>query len=237
MHLIGILGSYANRVLTPNQISGGSLIEWLDGADPNNNSNVIPATGASISIWYDRSLRINATALSAGTFVDGGGISFTGTQLYQFTPGSLATYSAFVVASPSLIQSTYIFTTPDTNNQLQAKFNLNNPYALVNGPGASTYFFGGGIGSGFPRNLLSWTMTPSSFSNFYMGLQNYGYSGSTEPTNINTIGSNFSGIIYEIVMYSTVLNKVDRQNVEGYLATKWDVQTFLTSNHPFWIPT
>jgi hypothetical protein len=236
MHLISVLGSYANKILAPDQISGESLIGWLDGADPNNDSNAIPSSGTNILTWYNKGLGVNATASSAGTFV-GGGISFTGTQLYQFTPGSLGTYTAFIVASPSLVQATYIYTTTNGNNQLQAKYNLTNPYALVNGPGASTYFFGGGTGSGFPRNLLSWTITPSSFSNYYMGRQNYGYSGPTTPTIINTIGSNFSGIIYEIVLYSTVLSNVDRQNVEGYLATKWNMQTLLINTHPYFIPT
>lgn len=236
MHLVGIFGSYANRVLAPNQISEASLIEWLDGADPNNNSNAIPSGGTFIPTWYDKAGHVNATASSAGSFISGGGISFTGTQLYQFTPGSLATYTAFVVASPSLVQSTYIYTTSDQNNQLQAKYNLNNPYALVNGPGGSTYYFGGGTGPGFSRNLLSWTITPSSFSNYYMGRQNYGYSGSTAATIINTIGSNFSGIIYELILYSTILSKVDRQNVEGYLATKWNMQTLLINSHPYYIP-
>ena len=86
MHLIGILGSYANRILLPNQISEGSLINWLDGADPNNDSNAIPSSGTNIPIWYNKVSDSNATASSAGTFV--GGISFTGSQRYQFTPGS-----------------------------------------------------------------------------------------------------------------------------------------------------
>jgi hypothetical protein len=237
MHLIGILGSYANRILLPNQISAGSLITWLDGADPNNDSNAIPLTGTNIPIWYNKVSGSNATASSAGSFIARGGISFTGSQVYQFTPGSLATYTAFIVASPSSVQGAYVYTTTNGNNDLQANYNLTNPYALVNGPGASTYFFGGGSGPGFPTNLLSWTITPSSFSNYYMGRQNYGYSGSTEATIINTIGNNFSGIIYEIILYSTVLSKLDRQNVEGYLATKWNMQTLLIRSHPYFIPT
>jgi hypothetical protein len=56
--------------------------------------------------------------------------------------------------------------------------------------------------------------TYSSFTNFYIGL-NAGNGGA---------GQNWSGNIYEILMYNSVLSTTDRQKMNGYLSWKWNLQ-------------
>lgn len=43
----------------------------------------------------------------------------------------------------------------------------------------------------------------------------------------------WNGNIYEVVLYSSALNTAQRQQVEGYLAWKWALQTNLPPSHPF----
>jgi hypothetical protein len=45
------------------------------------------------------------------------------------------------------------------------------------------------------------------------------------------------GSIYEIVVFSSALSTTDRQQVEGYLATKWGLQGSLPSTHPYKLTT
>jgi hypothetical protein len=50
-----------------------------------------------------------------------------------------------------------------------------------------------------------------------------------------TVNNAMSGTyqVYEIVIYNTYLNIQQRQQVEGYLAWKWNLQKSLPSSHPF----
>ena len=43
----------------------------------------------------------------------------------------------------------------------------------------------------------------------------------------------FTGNVYEIVCYSRVLSRIERQQIEGYFAWKWELKASLTSSHPF----
>jgi hypothetical protein len=59
---------------------------------------------------------------------------------------------------------------------------------------------------------------------------------SGKTTGLGTQGGNYSfyGNIMEILIYNSVLSSTDRQNVEGYLAWKWGIQTTLPSGHPYY---
>jgi hypothetical protein len=46
-------------------------------------------------------------------------------------------------------------------------------------------------------------------------------------------GEVFNGNFYDVLVYSTALTTTQRQDVEGYLAWKWGIQTTLPSNHPY----
>jgi photosystem II stability/assembly factor-like uncharacterized protein len=44
----------------------------------------------------------------------------------------------------------------------------------------------------------------------------------------------FTGVISEVIVYNRVLTTVERQNVEGYLARKWNLIILLPTNHPYY---
>lgn len=84
------------------------------------------------------------------------------------------------------------------------------------------------------------------YSSFLNGDSTLLRSGSTtnSPFNINyyKIGSNtnnsdlrgfLTGKISEIIVYDTALTTLQIQQVEGYLAWKWNLQTLLPTNHPY----
>jgi hypothetical protein len=48
-------------------------------------------------------------------------------------------------------------------------------------------------------------------------------------------GYYFTGNVYEIVCYSSVLSTIERQQVEGYFAWKWGLKSQLGSDHPFFL--
>ena len=67
--------------------------------------------------------------------------------------------------------------------------------------------------------------------------------GTREQANTdNTIGftglfsAYMTGTIKEILVYNTSHSTADRQRVEGYLATKWGLQSSLPVNHPYYLP-
>jgi hypothetical protein len=55
---------------------------------------------------------------------------------------------------------------------------------------------------------------------------------------LETVGNNSSvsqpyGQLHELIIYSTTLSFFQRQQVEGYLAWKWSLQSNLPANHPY----
>ena len=59
-----------------------------------------------------------------------------------------------------------------------------------------------------------------SFTGFVLGI----YSGGTQP---------WGGYIAEVLVYNAVLSATNRQTVEGYLASKWGLQSSLPAGHPY----
>jgi hypothetical protein len=47
-------------------------------------------------------------------------------------------------------------------------------------------------------------------------------------------GSGLDGKLCEVLVFNEALNTPDRQRVEGYLATKWDLQALLPTGHPYY---
>ena len=46
-------------------------------------------------------------------------------------------------------------------------------------------------------------------------------------------GGGMNGIFYEVLIYNATLSDGDRQKIEGYLATKWGLQSALIAGHPY----
>jgi hypothetical protein len=85
------------------------------------------------------------------------------------------------------------------------------------------YEFGGGtlgarLTGGTAATIASGN-TGTMTTSVALGLQNSSY--------------NFDGKMMEVLIYDSALNTTNRQNVEGYLAWKWNLVSKLPSNHPY----
>ena len=50
---------------------------------------------------------------------------------------------------------------------------------------------------------------------------------------IGAAGRYHQGLISEILIYNTSLSQSTRQQIEGYLAAKWMIQSNLPASHPY----
>jgi hypothetical protein len=72
--------------------------------------------------------------------------------------------------------------------------------------------------------------TTASSGNFAYTFYNIGSQTSQSPIFYNY---NWTGFVGELIAYNNALSDAQRQQVEGYLAWKWGLQSSLPSNHPF----
>ena len=95
---------------------------------------------------------------------------------------------------------------------------------MISAPGATEWWWTNGVLNTFSASNV-YTSTQSNYpvSFFFMG----GY------TNTIDGGRPFHGTIYEVMFFSNALTTGEREQIEGYLAWKWNFNTSLDSNHPF----
>jgi len=92
---------------------------------------------------------------------------------------------------------------------------------------------------GYPATsniLVDGTYTPSTFSPYVNGSNVTALSGTLAAATGLFIGgpSNyFNGSLSELLIYSQTLTTTQRQQIEGYLATKWGLLSSVVSGHPF----
>lgn len=93
---------------------------------------------------------------------------------------------------------------------------------------------------------MSWSIANNNFSIYRNGVQivltnSYTW---TPPASVVfclgtridlSAGNRLVGSIAEAAVYTSQLNTTDRQKVEGYLASKWGLQSQLPTNHPFFM--
>jgi hypothetical protein len=75
---------------------------------------------------------------------------------------------------------------------------------------------------------LNGTLATGAATSGNFGFTTYGISGS--------FGANIQrnkGFIFEVLIYTGALTSTQRQQIEGYLARKWGLQSSLSSTHPY----
>ena len=75
--------------------------------------------------------------------------------------------------------------------------------------------------SGSYTNTFSYTVGTASSQQIYIGYSGYNFNDS------------FNGLISEMLFYNSALTQSQYQQVEGYLAWKWGLNTSLPANHPY----
>jgi hypothetical protein len=246
-----------NSFFTPTQISGCQL--WLDGADPAG-YGVIPANGATVSTWADKSGNArNVTGSGTPTFLSGGGINFNGTNAFYTNTNfayNLSTRSVFLVAKVNTYKQyagliTFIPNpTSDvdqnsiTGMSVETAANTSLSFNQYLGGPAPVYMsvltasltnvnlyndnMNGTIGTGFVNGNTITNITTATIAGTTSG-----FGVGTRWQGSMSLSYLFTGAIYEIILYSGPLSTTQRQQVEGYLAWKWGLQSSLPSTHPY----
>ena len=234
----------------PTQVSGCVL--WLDGADPAGNG-VIPANGASITTWTDKSgLGNNATGGVSPTFNTSGinskgTISFNGTNSYLNSADlfSNRSFSIFIIIrrQASISSQTGILagTQFNTNMNLHFVFRSSTNLALgfySNDLDYVSFTNYTGNPATEPAYLIQATYISGTRILYVNGNQ---VASDTNTTNLSSQvgaligqynGTYYNGFIGEICILNGAPNSTSRQQIEAYLAQKWGLTSSLPVGHP-----
>ena len=239
----------------PLQISGCQL--WLDGMDPNGNGTV-PSDGALISTWVDKSGKGNSSTTTSG---DNSPTYSLSTKALQFRSASTQSHSIAQVVGTSMANNTYTVYIVGTRKEAGAILisgstiiNNSNLFLAYN---SSTEVIMGIYGeSAFPNaavpaysasdplRMITFNQYSASRDIYING--NFGSSYANSSTVLTSypnpyIARSYTGanVRYwnwdanEILIFIGVLTASQRQQVEGYLAAKWRLQSNLPSTHPY----
>ena len=237
----------------PTSITGCKL--WLDGVDPAGNG-VIPANGATVSTWNDKSGNgYNAAATGTPTYLTGGGVNFNGSPYFlnQTFSQNLSQRSIFIVMQETVHNNYFgvfpIIPSPNTASGGDGGEGTGLSIETTNGLrfygnsggyqsdiGNSTLLtksiyndnMNGTAGSGFLNGNSATTNTASYTAGTCSG---YGIGGRWLSGAMNA-SYRLNGVIFEIIYFNSPLGTTDRRNVEGYLAQKWGITTSLPVGHP-----
>lgn len=215
---------------------------WLDGKD----SNAFVLSGNGVLTWKDKSMRQrDATAINLPTYDSNTGVTFNGTNQFMTLPGGTFTmyndaFSIFMVANVTA-QTTSALWSAGSNANLRQPYSveavvINNSVVVSNAANAYvstrpyncpcgqpvlfnfTYHFMKGRSIYVNGTLISSINSPfTSYTDIlpvsnYIGLRAGGGSGF------------LNGTVAECIVYNSVIQDVERNRVEGYLAWKWGIQ-------------
>lgn len=236
-------------VFNPTSISGAAL--WLDATD----SATLIRTGTNVTQWNNKSVGTTGATTIAGTLTYRSNSTPNSLPTVITTAGGV--YTAPITPLTNSVNTTFFImnaiSTPGDGTTMIS-------YGLSGGGFAIRpldYAF-----SAF-RNVIVLPNTyiasvPSFLTTFFMGTSflttsNIGLSINggqtsattaitTHPYNITgfgvsysyqTAGVYFPGNIGEVIVYSRALLTSETQQIEGYLAWKWGLQSNLPANHPY----
>lgn len=240
----------------PTSVSPGCSL-WLDAADP---SSVSFGTGSNINQWNDKSGNgYNATQFNTGFATYNGSnqvtISPTGQLVCSIPPGTFsAGISGFVVFNSYFTNDTAALISR-TIASLAAPFDMFN----ANTGGTTRRFVGNPLGYGlfYTTTDALYVRTSQTIYGFFLPAAvewnesvNGTYTSIAQTGSVDTpayadTGSNIvigsrdnkvtvaSIYVYEIILYNRTVTTSQRQQIEGYLAWKWGLQTNLPASHPY----
>ena len=218
-----------NNGFLPTQVGNGSLQLWLDSADININGSK-PVEGQVLTSWNDKSVKANSvTAGSIQPIYQNGAVYFSGGAGFTTKlSDTVVNETIFIVVkySGSLNQSLLY---PDSTGGRLLSINNN---TLVTQPLGSDINLSYGTTSASNINLVSSVKDSSSIWHYIDGLNvattnvsSYSGLSFTYLGTDNYVGAtSLTGTIYEVILYSSVLTSIERQNVESYLAWKWNLK-------------
>jgi hypothetical protein len=223
---------------TPRQIGGLGL--WLDSTD---SSTISFSSGSNISQWRDKSGSSNHFSVTSGTTTT---ILDNRKTVVNFPSGAIMSSANQITFTTS--SAFYIVSRLTTANFIVMLLGFTN---ITNGSSAGDFSIRfvssalhGTIAQGNTQDFanrtyyVNGTFDPSFGSNVYFNV--YSIIGTVAPllggTSFLTLSSSFGsrffiGYIAEFLYYPTGLNNTQRQQIESYLAQKWDLTSSLVAGH------
>ena len=222
---------------TPRQIPG--LILWVDGTDPAGNG-VIPANGATVSTWVDKSGLVNNATTYSGittysTSLKALFFSNSGFQTSIVTPTNRVG-SGFFVVRATVNSGNVVFQGSglgyggrqfrNDNGTILKTIKENIVEMFLAGPTVlNTLMLVGYVDDG--NNLthclngtLYTTTTATTFTE-----------GRTILLGKSFNGEHLIGYIHEVVLFNINVTVTQRQQIESYLAQKWGLTSSLAAGH------
>lgn len=230
----------ATRPFLPNQITGLNL--WFDGAD----LNTIALNGSSVLRWNDKSgNNRNATGGLSPTY-SSNGIVFNGAQyLSVINAAGLFTNTAFsiFIVERHTGASGYVIGDDVVNGGGAANASLHIGYRST--ANFTFAFYSNDLEitglSGVSTRIWSLNMPAVNNRNAILnGTLVATLGNSTKLTTMTSLtlarvfgGAYYTGTISEILGYVGEPSTIQRQQVEGYLAWKWNLVASLPATHPY----
>ena len=245
----------AQNAFLPTQVPGIQL--WLDAADPSTITGTSPVTawrdksgngnngtasgspvvlansinGSYPSIYFDGASSIAGATVNSGTTLTAFCILQT-TDANLNTNGRLLSLSAPGRNDYDNVQSCIPY---DQFNGAIINTNRGNTgsvgvlYNVPVGTSAllATIFDGNTSNIFYANGSLQFTSTAASWN------QSFSITTYCIGNAINPNSAWYKGRIGEIILFNTAVTTFQRQQVEGYLAQKWGLQTSLPPNHPY----
>jgi hypothetical protein len=245
-----------NSTMTPNNpIGGTSITAWRDkslnsvnyingaGSIPNYVANnlIAPTYASGGGILFNPSLSGTFTNGTTQGFAAVGGFQlnitgFTAIVLARANGTTISSYNSYFSWSgtgefldfDANGSTTWTSITTDSGananvTDYQTNFTLPNSVSIqcLQGTTTGAFTYINGSVTALSSKVWSYTQTgtPVAF-NVWIGCQAPG-------------NRTFSGTIYELILYNTALSLLQRQQVEGYLANKWNIRSTLPATHPF----
>ena len=235
----------------PTQISGCVL--WLDA----NDRTTVTLSGSTVTQINDKSGNGNNTSSSTGTvsyaatglngfpafsFNATGGFrgptSITGTTLTAFTVATLnsgVNYNGRLFGLANATQNDYAYATTGQpffcrNGGPNVSGYRNNTYMSYQTNTFDTPFIGTSQFTGSSNitsiNGTSGTAVADANGSFSITKYGFGCEGFSDS------GVNWYGYCSEMILYNSLLSTAQQKQVEGYLAQKWGLRSYLPQDHP-----
>jgi hypothetical protein len=230
-----------------------SLVLWLDGTDPCGN-NVRPASGTNVLTWFDKSgLSNNLTAPTGAPTYDSvnSAVKFGGSPTWARNTSLLSPVHTTFFVYKNYNAGGPIFTTGGSNvdgfwpnafwdttlnrftiaRQDGTNFGFwyaqnNTPFPLNRTCMITVQYAGSAVGSA----IVGWLDASQIFTTTVSGAINRSYFGLAAR---QLVGDYLTADYYEVMQYTRVLSVQERQEVEGYLAWKWNLVPYLPESHPY----
>ena len=232
-----------NRNFIATDISG--LAIWYDAADP----ATVTTSGTAVTRWADKSGNARDASATSNwpTYTSGNNyVQFPGGNWMRF-PGTILSntqHTIFFTILRDVSKAEHIFTSSSgtTNNTNLVLGYSPNMYVLKYGYFGNDTSFNVGYTPGAidmvvfqqtANQRLAWsngTALGARTNTTLLAANNDGYLGVYQAS----VSTAFNGKMYEANMFTRALTTQERQQMEGYLAWKWGIQSNLPTTHPYY---